>query len=96
MVAKREPVLGWTITDHCCRVCFSRVLMREAFDHRRTYRCAGCGAEAEGSREAVICSCGIRLKTGVDAGIRCTPNAERSPEWPAEITATQATLPGKK
>lgn len=94
-MAKREPVQGWVITDHICRVCFSRVLMREAFDRRKTYRCAGCGAEAVGTSEAAVCCCGIKLKTGVDAGIRCERNADRSPEWPAEITATQAPVPEK-
>lgn len=96
MAAKREPVQGWVITDHICRVCFSRVLMREAFDRRKTYRCAGCGAEESGTSEAAVCCCGIKLKTGVDAGIRCTPNTDKSPEWPAEITATQASMPAQK
>jgi len=83
----------WAITPHCCRVCFSRVLVRETFDRRRIYRCAGCGVEKEGRSEAAICSCGMKLKTGVDAGIRCEPNPMRSPEWPAEITAAQASTP---
>jgi len=96
MTVKREPVQGWVITDHICRICFSRVLMREAFDRRKTYRCAGCGVEAEGHHETAVCCCGIKLKTGVDAGIRCAINTERSPEWPAEITATQAVAPGAK
>ena len=83
----------WAITDHVCRVCFSRVLVRETFDRRRIYRCSGCGIEKEGRSEAAICACGIKLKTGLDAGIRCEPNPDRSPEWPAEVTATQATIP---
>ena len=83
----------WALTPHCCRVCFSRVLVRETFDRRRIYRCAGCGIEKEGRSEAAICSCGIKLKTGVDAGIRCELNTNRSPEWPAEVTAAQATIP---
>ena len=83
----------WAITDHVCRVCFSRVLVRETFDRRRIYRCSGCGIEKEGRSEAAICACGIKLKTGVDAGIRCELNTNRSPEWPAEVTAAQATTP---
>ena len=83
----------WVITDHVCRVCFSRVLVRETFDRRRIYRCSGCGIEKEGRSEAAICACGIKLKTGVDAGIRCELNPDRSPEWPAEVTAAQATIP---
>lgn len=86
---KREPVQGWVITDHICRICFGRVLMREAFDRRKTYRCSNCGTEADGTSEAAICCCGMKLKTNVDAGIRCTRNNDKSPEWPSEITAAQ-------
>lgn len=84
----------WKLTDHCCRCCFGRVLMRETFDRRRIYRCSNCGVEAEGRSEAAICSCGLKLKTGVDAGIRCTVNVDRSPEWPAEISCAQVEPPG--
>lgn len=94
--AKREPVQGWTITDHICRCCFGRVLMREAFDRRRTYRCSNCGIQADGKSEATICTCGMTLKTGVDAGIRCQVNDNKSPEWPSEITAVQAVAPAVK
>lgn len=63
--------------------------MREAFDRRKTYRCSNCGIEADGASEAAICCCGMKLKTNVDAGIRCTRNNDKSPEWPSEITAAQ-------
>lgn len=89
----REPVQGWVITDHICRVCFSRVLMREAFDRRKTYRCAGCEVEAQGTSEAAVCCCGIKLKTGVDAGIRCQREASPTPEFPARVTAVQVGVP---
>ena len=94
-MAKREPVEGWIITDHICRVCFSRVLLRETFDHRKIYRCAGCGAEQEGRSEAAVCCCGIRLKSGIDAGIRCQVNANPTPEFPAQIVAAQAAIKPK-
>jgi hypothetical protein len=80
----------WALTDHCCRVCFSRVLVRETFDHRKIYRCAGCGIEKEGRAPSVICSCGIKLKTGADAGLRCAKNENVTPEFPSEITAISA------
>lgn len=86
----------WSITNHVCRCCFGRVLVRETFDRRRVYRCSNCGLEAEGRSEAAICACGIKLRTGVDAGIRCQVNAEKSPEWPSEITAAQAEPPQVK
>lgn len=80
------------LTPHCCRVCFSRVLVRETFDHKRVYRCAGCGVEKEAHAASAICACGIKLKTGVDAGIRCQVSENRTPEFPAEITAAVATV----
>ena len=92
-MAARETGPLFALTDHCCRVCFSRVLVRETFDRRRIYRCSGCGIEKEGRSEAAICACGIKLKTGVDARIRCELNINRSPEWPAEVTAAQAIIP---
>lgn len=82
-----EP-FQWQLTDHCCRVCFSRVLMRKQAGGKNVYRCAGCGAEKEGDSAATICACGMKLKTRVDAGVRCMVNMDRSPEFPAEIVAT--------
>lgn len=93
MSGRREPVQGWVITDHVCRCCFGRVLMRETFERKRVYRCSNCGLEQEGRTEAAVCCCGIKLKTGVDAGIRCSANPDRSPEFPAEITAAQVGPP---
>jgi hypothetical protein len=86
--SKDQPF--WQMTDHCCRACFGRVLYRETFDHRHVYRCAQCGVEREGKGTVSICCCGIKLKGGKDAGVRCTVNGERSPEFPSEIIAEQA------
>lgn len=94
--ARQRPDYVWAITDHVCRVCFSRVLVRETFDRRRIYRCSNCGIEAEGKTEAAVCCCGVKLKTGVDAGIRCIKNDAKSPEWPSEVVAMQAGPPGEK
>jgi hypothetical protein len=79
----------WTLTEHCCRCCFGRVLFRKTFDGRKLYRCANCGVEREGKDETSICSCGIKLKTRIDAGIRCVRNDQPSPECPVEIVAEQ-------
>lgn len=94
--AQREPMVGWAIEDHVCRVCFGRILMRETFDRRRIYRCSNCGAEAEGRTAAVVCSCGIKLKTNVDAGIRCQVHDTPTPEFPSQVVAVQAEVPGIK
>lgn len=79
----------WKITAHCCRACFGRVLVRETFDRRKVYRCSNCGIEVEGRTEMAICCCGIRLKTGVDAGIRCVTHDNPTPELPAQVVAVQ-------
>jgi DNA-directed RNA polymerase subunit RPC12/RpoP len=85
--AKTDAAMAYYLTDHVCKTCFSRVVAHVMFDRRRVYRCTGCGAEAEGESEAALCACGIRLKDGRDAGIRCRHNDERSPENPFEIVA---------
>lgn len=84
---------GWEITDHVCRVCFGRVLMRETFDRKRVFRCANCGTENEGRDARVICSCGIAVRGKNcrvhDVGVRCVPNSQVTPENPNEIVAQQ-------
>lgn len=80
---------NWSKTAHVCRVCFGRVLVRETFGGGRVYQCACCGAEAQGENESVICACGIKLKTKIDAGIRCVPNEQKTPDCVSEIVAAQ-------
>lgn len=96
MVSKRKPRptdYMWRMTDHICRACFGRVLMREGFDGQTVYRCSNCGVERDGVDERVICCCGLKLRTTVDAGIRCRVNENRSPEFPSEIVAVQVDPP---
>ena len=86
----------FNITQHCCRVCMGRVLMRRTFDGKRIYRCACCDIEREGTGPAAICACGIKLRSGhgqMDGGVRCVPNPDRTPENLAAIVATQVTAP---
>ncbi len=80
----------WVLVDHCCRVCFARVLQLSTFDRRRkVYRCSSCGTEGEGDGAHAICCCGIKVRGNRDAGIRCVTNARRTPENPAQIIAEQ-------
>ena len=55
----------WKITPHVCRRCLGWVVT----DGRR-HKCARCAAEA--AAVDGICVCGVRLRTGKDAGLRCT------------------------
>lgn len=84
-----EP-FSWQLTDHCCRICFSRVVVRKSDDGEKVWRCTGCGTEKKGAKASTICACGMKLKTGADAGVRCVVNTDKRPEFPAEITATMA------
>lgn len=90
-MAKNDQEFSWKLTPHVCRACFGRILVRETFDHRKVYRCSNCGVEREGKDSRVICTCGLKLRNGVDAGVRCEVNNEKSPEWPSEIVASQVT-----
>ena len=86
----------WSITQHACRVCLGRVLMRKTFEGKKVYRCACCGIEREAASPASICACGIRMRQGhgpMDLGVRCLPNPDRTPENMAEIVAASVESP---
>lgn len=85
----KQPRELWTLTDHICRACFGRVLRQPQGEGVRRYRCSNCGLEATGRDESALCACGLRLKGGRDAGIRCERNPTPTPEFPSEIVAGQ-------
>ena len=74
---------AWSITDHACRVCMGRVLIRKT-KTGTVARCADCGIEAPGSAKS-ICACGKKQRDGRDAGLRCAANKDQRPEAPQEI-----------
>lgn len=89
---------SWRLAPHVCAVCFGRILARpdpDASEHGTLYRCSNCGAEKRSTRPESLCACGITLRTGRNAGIRCIPNPSRTPECPAEIVAEEIAAPGK-
>lgn len=77
----------WTITDHVCKFCLSRVLVSENPDGTTIARCSNCEAEAMGGHKA-LCACGLKLKNGKSAGLRCVRNPSPSAEMPARIVAS--------
>jgi hypothetical protein len=77
----RRP--GWEFTDHCCRVCFGRLLEHVDDQGTKIVRCAGCGTTVQDSRRK-LCCCGMKLRTGRNAGYRCVKH-KPTPEMPAEI-----------
>lgn len=88
---------GLTLEPHVCRRCFGRILSRDLGGGQHEYICSNCGLCARGSKPSVVCSCGMTLRKATasrsagakpqDAGIRCIPNPNIGPEFPAEIVA---------
>ena len=98
---------GWSLTDHACRFCGSRILERGG-----TFRCATCGEQATG-KVAMICGCGMatgqraalapKLKRGTEAqrpraggGFMCAANPDRHQHGPAEIVIVFGGAPPTK
>jgi hypothetical protein len=92
-MAAKDTAPLWSLTDHVCRICFSRVLTRTTFDNRKLFKCSNCETEVEDQHVTGLCCCGMKLRNKRDAGVRCVVNQERRPECPSYIVAIQAELP---
>jgi len=79
----------WELTEHACRICMGRVLVRKDPSGRRIARCAECGATGNDDRTLraihTVCACGTKQRSGKDAGRRCIKNPNVSYESPQEI-----------
>lgn len=89
LTTRDETPLRWELTDHCCRICFARILTRTTFDSRKIFRCSNCDTEVESQQVTGLCCCGMKLRTNRDAGVRCQVSTDRSPENPSYIVAAQ-------
>lgn len=79
----------WIFTDHCCRRCYGRVMLRvDATPYPFIHRCAICGLEASGPVEA-ICACGLKLRNGGDGRFRCRPAPPGTPDGFPEVVIAQ-------
>lgn len=76
----------WALTDHACRHCFGRVLSRADENGEQVFRCSNCGAEGQGAVKSVCC-CGMTLRSGKSAGLRCVKNSNKSAALPSEVVA---------
>jgi hypothetical protein len=74
----------WKIEPHACRICFGRILSRTMPDGSTVSRCSECDTEVEGGPHK-LCCCGVKLNGGKNAGLRCLPNPNKTPEAPAAI-----------
>lgn len=79
-------MVAWVLENHVCAVCCGRVVSQKS-DDGKIYRCSNCGHQGIG-RVGAVCCCGIKIRSR-NAGIRCMPNPEVTPEWPSEIVAKQ-------
>lgn len=93
MTAKEETPLRWSLTDHCCRICWGRVLVRTTFESKKIFKCSNCDHEVISEHVHDLCACGAKMRTNKDLGLRCVVNTERSPELPNAIIATQIAVP---
>ena len=74
---------------HACRVCFGRILTVVHPDGRKVQMCYECGIQVESDDVHDLCCCGVKLRNGKDAGLRCVPNPEQSPENPSAFIIKQ-------
>lgn len=78
----------WKLTDHACRRCLGRVLMRETPSGKEV-RCAECGFSSHGEPED-ICCCGITLEDGVRP-YECVKNDCVTEALPQEVIVREKT-----
>lgn len=73
----------YTLTDHLCRNCSSRIL--RASGPKPYYRCSQCDWRTEGTSPMRICMCGSQKMNGKPTGLKCQRNPSPTPENPGEI-----------
>lgn len=76
----------WALADHACRHCFGRVLARMGEDGVQVFRCSNCGAEGR-EKVKTVCCCGMTLRSGKSAGLRCVINNNKTAALPSEVVA---------
>lgn len=78
-IAKTVARPKWEVSDHACRYCFGRVLVRTRRGTVIQARCAECAQHRFGGVEGLCCC-------GVEAGaLECVPNPQINVEAPQEI-----------
>jgi hypothetical protein len=82
---RRRPVApaSWRISDHACRHCLGRVLVRSVRGMPVESRCAQCGARADGGASS-LCCCGADCGA-LGYALECYKNPNVSKEVPHEI-----------
>jgi hypothetical protein len=73
----------WEVSNHACRCCFGRVLVRMRRSKVVEVRCAECDAHRFGPVET-LCCCGVEVGA-LGRALECVPNPEVSVEAPQKI-----------
>jgi len=73
----------WEVSDHACRCCFGRILVRTRRDKVVEARCAECDAHRFGPVDK-LCCCGVEVGA-LGRALECVPNPEVSVEAPQKI-----------
>lgn len=83
-------------TDHVCRACFGRVFAYVDAQGAHWVECSNCGLTKRSTRPDSICACGYKLRVKgqhiskwKNAGFRCRPNPNITPELPSQIVVTR-------
>ena len=76
------------MVDHVCKICLGRIVETSG-NNGVIATCTNCGLTGNGFIE--ICACGLMLKNGKPAGLRCEENPNPTPEMPSKIVAKVVT-----
>jgi hypothetical protein len=79
----------YQLTDHCCRICLGRILRQIHYEHLPIHKCSNCGVEVISAHVHGLCCCGMKLRNGKNANMRCIVNTKKCPEQPSEIVVVQ-------
>jgi hypothetical protein len=78
----------WYVTDHVCKFCYGRLLIRRNESGHRHVFCPNCEANVTGNPKS-LCMCGRVTWNGKDAGFRCVRNMNKTQEAQQVIIAIQ-------
>jgi hypothetical protein len=88
---RRQPTPMWEVSDHACRFCLGRVLVRAGRGAPAEVRCAQCGAKADGGPSA-LCCCGADCGA-LGYALECFKNPNVTNEVPHEIMVREPGAP---
>jgi hypothetical protein len=80
-ISKKKRKETWEISQHCCKICFGKILTRQVSPTVTECKCAECGVSTYGS-VLNLCWCGKTAGQIYGRIFRCKPNDNPRPELP--------------